>query len=70
VKQLPITSGSDGHLYIWKDRAIIKKQHAHPKEAILCLYTTPNSNIFVSGATDGQIIIWHFGSSLIIQKIK
>lgn len=66
---MAITSASDGYLYVWKDRCIIKKQNAHPKEAILCLYTASKSNIFVSGATDGRVIIWHFGVSLIIQKV-
>jgi hypothetical protein len=35
----------------------------------LSLYTSINSKIFVSGANNGTVIIWHFSSNLIIQKL-
>jgi hypothetical protein len=47
----------------------MKRQNAHPKESILALYTSINSKIFVSGANNGTVIIWHFPPSLIIQKL-
>jgi WD40 repeat protein len=67
---MPITSGSDGFLYIWQDKKIVKKLNAHPKSVILCLHSSTDSKIFASGATDGTVIIWHFGSSSIIQKVN
>jgi WD40 repeat protein len=64
-----VTSASDGYLYLWNDKKIIKKQNAHPKAPILCLYASKNSKIFASGAADGKVIIWLLSSSSIIQKI-
>lgn len=69
IEDYAISCGSDGYLYIWKDQKLVKRQNAHPKESILTLYTSLNSKIFVSGANNGIIIIWHFSSSLIIQKL-
>lgn len=70
IDDYAISSGSDGYLYIWKDQKVVKRQNAHPnKEPILSLYTSINSKIFVSGASNGTVIIWHFSSSLIIQKL-
>ncbi len=69
IEEYAITCGSDGYLYIWKDEKLLKRQNAHPKESILTLYTSINSKIFVSGANNGIVIIWHFSSSLIIQKL-
>jgi WD40 repeat protein len=64
-----ITAGSDGYLYIWSEKKIIKKQHAHPKAAILCLYASKNSKILVSGGTDGKAIVWKLSASSTIQNI-
>lgn len=69
IEEYAISSGSDGYLYVWKDEKVVKRQNAHPKESILSLYTSLNSKIFVSGANNGTVIIWHFSSSLIIQKL-
>jgi|JI10StandDraft_1071094.scaffolds.fasta_scaffold2096393_1 WD40 repeat protein len=69
IKDVAITGGSDGYLYMWNDRALIKKQNANPKSAILTLYATKNSKIFASGAVDGRAIVWQLGSSSIIQKV-
>ena len=69
IDDYAISSGSDGYLYIWKDEKVVKRQNAHPKDPILTLYTSINSKIFVSGANNGTVIIWHFSSSLIIQKL-
>ena len=55
---------------MWKEGRAVKRQNAHPNKAVLCLFTYPSSKIFVSGATDGTAIIWHFSASLIIQKIE
>ena len=63
-----ITSGSDGYLYLWQDKKIVKKQNAHPKAAILSLFTSKNSKIFVSGAVDGKAIVWQVSSNSIFQK--
>ena len=43
VKSTLITAASDGHIYIWKDKKLWKKQTAHPNHAILILHTTPES---------------------------
>ena len=51
------------------DKKICKKQNAHPKSAILSLYSPRNSKIFASGAVDGKAIIWQVGSSASIQKV-
>ncbi len=64
-----ISAGSDGYLYIWNDKKIIKKQNAHPKSAILCLYASSSSKIFASGGADGKAIVWQLSSSSIIQKM-
>ncbi len=69
IDEYAICSGSDGYLYVWKEEKVVKRQNAHPKEPILCLYTS-NSKIFVSGANNGTVITWRFSSSLIIQKEK
>ncbi len=68
LNDVTITGGSDGYLYMWNDRNLIKKQNANPRAAILSLYSSNNSRIFVSGADDGKAIIWQLGSSSIIQK--
>ncbi len=69
MKDILITAGSDGYLYLWNDKRITKKQHAHPKASILCLYASKNSKILVSGGTDGKAIVWKLTSSSIIQNI-
>lgn len=69
IKDVAITGGSDGYLYMWSNHNLIKKQNANPKSAILCLYSSKNSKIFASGAVDGKAIIWQLGSSSIIQKV-
>lgn len=43
VKDVLITAAADGHIYIWKDKKSIKKQSAHPGEAVLILHTTIGS---------------------------
>ena len=68
LQETAITSGSDGYLYLWQDKKIIKKQNAHPKAAILSLFTSKNSKIFVSGAVDGKAIVWQVSSNSIFQK--
>lgn len=69
IRDVAITGGSDGYLYMWGDKTLIKKQNANPKAAILSLYSSKNSKIFASGAIDGKAIIWQLGSSSIIQKV-
>jgi WD40 repeat protein len=69
LKDVAITGGSDGYLYMWGDRTLIKKQNANPKSAILTLFASKNSKIFASGGVDGKAIIWQLGSSSIIQKV-
>jgi WD40 repeat protein len=69
LKKILISAGSDGYLYIWNDKKIIKKQNAHPKSAILCLYASSSSKIFASGGADGKAIVWQLSSSSIIQKM-
>lgn len=69
LKDVAITGGSDGYLYMWSDRSLIKKQNANPKSAILTLYAAKNSKIFASGAVDGRAIVWQLGSSSMIQKV-
>lgn len=69
LKDILTTAGSDGYLYLWSDKKIVKKQHAHPKAAILCLFASRNSKILVSGGSDGKAIVWKLSSSSIIQNI-
>jgi WD40 repeat protein len=69
LNETAITAGSDGFLCLWHDKGIIKKQSAHPKAAILSLFTSKNSKIFVSGAVDGKAIVWQHSSNSIIQKV-
>jgi WD40 repeat protein len=69
LKDIAITSGSDGYLYLWNSKNLIKKQNANPKAAILTLFASKNSKIFASGAVDGKANIWQLGSSSIIQKV-
>lgn len=69
LKDIAITSGSDGYLYLWNDKTLIKKQNANPKAAILTLFAAKNSKIFASGAVDGKANIWQLGLSSIIQKV-
>lgn len=69
LNDVTITGGSDGYLYIWMDKNLVKKQNANPKSAILCLFASKNSKIFASGAVDGKAIVWQLGSSSIIQKV-
>lgn len=69
LKDVAITGASDGYLYMWNDRNLIKKQNANPKAAILSLYSSKNSKIFASGAVDGKAIVWQLGASSIIQKV-
>ena len=69
IKGVAISAGSDGYLYLWGDKRMVKKQNAHPKSAILCLFASKGSKIFASGAVDGKAIIWELGSSSIIQKV-
>lgn len=69
LKNILISAGSDGYLYIWNEKRIIKKQNGHPKSAILCLYALSSSRIFASGGADGKAIVWQLSSSSIIQKI-
>lgn len=69
LKDIAITGGSDGYLYMWKDCSLIKRQNANPKAAILTLFASKNSKIFASGAVDGKANIWQLGSSSIIQKV-
>ncbi len=63
VNDVIVSAGDDGSLYVWNERRVVKKQSAHPKAAILCLTTTSNSNMFVSGGQDSKIIIWEMASS-------
>ncbi len=69
MKNILISTGSDGYLYIWNNKKIIKKQNAHPKSPILCIYASNNSKIFASGGVDGKAIIWQLTSGSIIQKV-
>mgnify|MGYP002868089370 CR=1 FL=1 len=69
LKDVAITGGSDGYLYMWGDQSLLKKQNANPKAAILTLFASKNSKIFASGGVDGKAIIWQLGSSSIIQKV-
>ena len=70
IEDLAISSGNDGYIYVWKEGKAVKRQTAHPKEPILCLYSNLNSKIFVTGANNGTVIIWQFSTNLIIQKIN
>jgi len=65
---MAVTSGSDGYLYMWKDGRLAKRQNAHPKAAVLSLYTFPNSRVFSSGGTDGRVVTWKIWPNLIIQQ--
>ena len=58
IRDIAISAGSDGYLYLWSGKRMTKKQNAHPKSAILCLFAAKNSKIFASGAVDGKAIIW------------
>lgn len=40
VNGIILTAGNDGYLYVWNDNVVVKKQNAHPNNAILTL----NSN--------------------------
>ena len=68
LQETALTSGSDGCLYLWQDKRIIKKQNAHPKAAILSLFASKNSRVFVSGAVDGKAIVWQVSPNSIFQE--
>lgn len=60
VREVLITGGNDGYLYIWDEKKLqIKiKFNAHPSHPILTLHTTKDSDQFVSGGMDGKVLIW------------
>lgn len=74
IKNIIISAGDDGYLYMWNHEQLLKQQEAHPRSTILCLYKNSRNTQFASGGTDGRIILWDMSSNnntnkLILEKI-
>lgn len=68
VKDSIVTGCQDGFLYVWEAKRIVKRQEAHPGEAVLALHCSPNSKIFASGGSDGKVVLWQLTSN-VLQKL-
>lgn len=73
IQETIVTAGNDGFLYLWDNERLVNKQQAHPRSHILCLYSNQKNTQFVSGATDGRVVLWDLcinkNKKLILEKI-
>lgn len=68
VKESLVTGCQDGFLYLWEGKKIVRRQEAHPGEAVLALHCSFDSKIFASGGSDGKIVLWQLTSNM-LQKL-
>ncbi len=52
-----ITSGDDGHLYVWAKERLEHRIFAH-EGSIFALHSNSNQNLLVSGGLEGVVTLW------------
>jgi WD40 repeat protein len=72
-KDLLVTGGSNGFLYIFKKGVLIEEQIGHLKSPILCIDKSQfHENFFVTGGQDGSVNLWeirNYQDSNVIEKL-
>jgi WD40 repeat protein len=72
-KDLLVTGGSNGFLYIFKKGVLIEEQIGHLKSPILCIDKSQfHENFFVTGGKDGSVNLWeirNYQDSNVIEKL-
>ena len=72
-KDLLVTGGSNGFLYIFKKGVLIEEQIGHLKSPILCIDKSDfHENLFVTGGQDGSVNLWeirNYQDSNVIEKL-
>lgn len=58
IDEYIIAAADDGDIYVCDQYEVLTSQSAHPYNYILSLYCNTNSRQFVSGGTDGKVILW------------
>ena len=57
VKEMIVTAGDDGKVYVWNDHKLHKSFPGHDK-AILCLDVFEEQSLLLTGGIEGHFIIW------------
>jgi WD40 repeat protein len=57
IGQTLITSGDDGHLYVWAKERLEHRVFAH-EGSIYALHANSNQNLLVSGGLEGVVTLW------------
>lgn len=60
VKEVLISGGDDGYIYVWDKEKIIQRHYVHTK-LILCMDSEKGTDIFATGGKDGKVILLRLG---------
>lgn len=57
VKNILVTCGDDGYLFLWEEGEIKKRKAGH-EDSILALDCKEDSDLFVTGSLNGTVFLW------------
>jgi WD40 repeat protein len=57
LRDILITSGDDGYLYLWEGERIIRRVVAN-ESSVFALSSNPKLGLLVSGGLEGIVVLW------------
>ena len=57
IKDTLVSSGDDGHLYLWEKERIVRRVYGH-EGSIFALSGNPKLGLIVSGGIEGVVTLW------------